>query len=634
MTATNFNEPLHPEWPSNVMVFKPTDDISEIKAKIQPTEDPLQPYAFDNDGPKGMTHTSAHHFDTKHYALLFAPGEYKDCDFEVGYYVGMAGLGKDAKGENAVRFTGNKSGPYVPALNKQLPYTGPTGSIPYNTSGLCLDTFWRSAANYSAEKTMWAVSQAAPLRRVHISNELQFGDGGAYSSGGFLANAEIEGDCNFIANQQWLSRCVDFKGAVQGGSWNIVFAGCKGNVPGNDVEVGEKVTTVEEKPEVRMEQPFIALNDQGNYELHVPKASTDKTTGCDLYSSNNEVRSFAQVKVAKPFLPTDKDGKYINHPDDTYNLITHEDEVLTLELQNALDDGKDLLLCPGIFFLAKPLIVKYPNQVILGIGLATLIAPQDGSPCIRVQAKTPGVRIAALMLEASKQIDSPNSTGANSDKVKSLLEFGEPHVTNDAGDAQNPGLISDVFTRVGGSNLDRSVTTDVMVRVHSGNVVGDNLWLWRADHVKLGPKEEANDPNFPLYHQVRIWEEKDGAKVKVDECVTKNAIEVRGNDVRMYGLFCEHTTEHQMVWKGERGSVTFFQCELPYDVDIDFAHDEFTGYFIHEDINVHTARGIGVYCNFQCYDVHAKSGLILPSKEGITLQNPFTRFLNNLGGIS
>lgn len=31
--------------------------------------------------------------------------------------------------------------------------------------------------------------------------------------------------------------------------------------------------------------------------------------------------------------------------------------------------------------------------------------------------------------------------------------------------------------------------------------------------------------------------------------------------------------------------------------------------------------------------MHAKSGLILPLKEGITLQNPFTRFLNNLGGI-
>jgi hypothetical protein len=39
-----------------------------------------------------------------------------------------------------------------------------------------------------------------------------------------------------------------------------------------------------------------------------------------------------------------------------------------------------------------------------------------------------------------------------------------------------------------------------MVRIHSGHVLGDNLWLWRADHVSLGPHEL---PNFPPldYHQ-------------------------------------------------------------------------------------------------------------------------------------
>ena len=232
----------------------------------------------------------------------------------------MHGLGKDAKGEDAVRFTtenSQESGPFVPALNKHLPYTSSTGSIAYNTSGLCLDTFWRSAENYSAEKTMWAVSQAAPLRRVHISKHLHFGDGGAYSSGGFLANAEVEGECDFIANQQWLSRGVDFKGDVSGGAWNIVFAGCEGNVPTPNILDGEKVVTVEEKPVVRMEKPFIVMNAEGNYELHVPKVITDMTSGSDLGSSNSEIRSFNQVKVAKTYLPTDEDGNYINHPSET-----------------------------------------------------------------------------------------------------------------------------------------------------------------------------------------------------------------------------------------------------------------------------------------------------------------------------
>jgi len=233
------------------------------------------------------------------------------------------------------------------------------------------------------------------------------------------------------------------------------------------------------------------------------------------------------------------------------------------------------------------------------------------------------------MLEASIQ---QQTYGKGPDGKSCLLSFGEVDVTDDAGDANNPCLISDIFTRVGGANLDRSVNTDIMVRVHSGHVVGDNLWLWRADHVKLAEGEEPNAPPL-LYHQVRIWEEKDGVKTRIDECITKNALEVTGDDVKMYGLFCEHTTEHQCVWKGERGSTTFFQCELPYDVDIDYAHDQFTGYHVHESVEKHTARGVGVYTNFQCYDVDVQAGIQVPSKAGIILHNPFTKFLDSKGSI-
>ena len=89
--------------------------------------------------------------------------------------------------------------------------------------------------------------------------------------------------------------------------------------------------------------------------------------------------------------------------------------------------------------------------------------------------------------------------------------------------------------------------------------IGENLWLWRADDVRLGPNEEPNDPNFP-YHQVQMWEDgvdNDGKKIKikVNECSVKNALEVNGDDVKMYGLFCDHTTAHQLVWRGEGGKV-------------------------------------------------------------------------------
>ena len=246
-------EPNQPEWPINVMIFEPSDDIQAIKDKIKYTEDPPKtfdeqwyaPYPFnelDDDGkPKNTkdkyqlsntgkevtTHTSRNHFSTKHWALLFKPGEYKNCDFEVGYYVQMAGLGKTAKGEGSVRFTGEQSGPFVPALNKDMPtpengqpsFLVRAGSITELNAGLCLDTFWRSAENFSAEKVMWAVSQAAPVRRVHVKTELTFGDGAAYSSGGFVANAEVEGNTTYAANQQWFSRGVKFGSKVEGGAW-------------------------------------------------------------------------------------------------------------------------------------------------------------------------------------------------------------------------------------------------------------------------------------------------------------------------------------------------------------------------------------------------------------------------------
>ncbi len=664
------DEPKQPEWPMNVKVFHPPEDgldadgikkhIDQIKADIAHTQDPQEEYVFMpwNDGVAAKdaeeaakmkadykaqpdhktdkTYTSGNHFSTKHYALLFAPGEYKDCDFEVGYYVGMAGLGNTATGEGAVRFTGEKSGPFVDALNKQLAFVD-GGTIAYWNSGLCLDTFWRSAENFSAENVRWAVSQAAPIRRIDVKKDLTFGEGGAYSSGGFVANAKVGGTCDYIANQQWFSRGVQFDGKAQGGSWNTVFSGCSGNVPPHGKSEGgnDLVNSVEETPKVRLEKPYIVINGK-DYELHVPKVTTTETTGAHLDGSDTEVRCFSKVKVGKAILPTDEFGNYAEYDDATFNKLTDEDAKLTLELQKALDEGKDLVLSPGIYFLTQPLIVKKPNQVILGLGLATLIAPQNGAPCIRVEAGTPGVRIASLVLEASVQ-DGTFSEYANSDKVRSLIDFGEPDKTGteDPGDPSNPGLIADLFTRVGGSNLDRTVSTDAMVRIFAGHVIGDNLWLWRADHVKLDKEngEKANDPRFELYHQVRIWDMDenlepvlvDGKRVRVDECICKNAIVVEGNDVKMYGLFAEHTTEDQMIWKGERGSVSFFQCELPYDVDESYAH---TGYHVHEDVKEHTGAGIGVYSNFTCFDVNAHTGLKFPSSEKVNIINPFTRWLN------
>jgi len=48
----------------------------------------------------------------------------------------------------------------------------------------------------------------------------------------------------------------------------------------------------------------------------------------------------------------------------------------------------------------------------------------------------------------------------------------------------NPGLVYDLYTRVGGDNdpAVANMTTQSTVIIYSGNVIIDNAWLWRADH--------------------------------------------------------------------------------------------------------------------------------------------------------
>ena len=284
-------------------------------------------------------------------------------------------------------------------------------------------------------------------------------------------------------------------------------------------------------------------------------------------------------------------------------------------LQKALNEGKDLVLSPGLYPLESSLTVKTANQVILGLGYATLIAPENGSPCIRVQSRVPGVRIAGIMLEAALK----GKTNGNA----SLLEWGDPNV-NDPGDASNPGVLSDVFARVGG--VYRDVSTDVMIQLHSGNIYGDNLWLWRADHVQLGPNEKANFPHIsPTYRQtVR------------GECEAKNGLVVGKGaiNVTMVGLFVEHTTEDQTIWDGDNGEVYFYQCELAYDVDNTFAENSFVGYRVGPQVTKHKAIGLGIYSNFRDHNVKVATAVVHPSNDGIQMKNIFTVKLDNQGQIN
>ena len=607
----NGDEPNPPKWPDSVVIVYDTDSKEEILAKVKPTQDP-----YDDEK---KTFNSGHHFSTYRYAVMFTPGIYKGIDLEVGYYSQVLGLGRTPQD---VRFVDCLYGPYVPALNRHLD--------PMH-NGSSLDTFWRSAENFQVQASkgmLWAVSQAAPLRRIHVQGNLKLSDGAAYSSGGHIANSIVEGTIDRGTQQQFMHRNVQFKD-TENGAWSMVYSGCTttgtGELQPNNGKDGTCAITVVSSPPLRMEKPYIAFRPtessdhktkigDGTFALHVPKpllasSNPQLVVGPLLDGSHEEVRDFTWVRVVAPDEPVGR-------------------------IQEALDQGKDVVLAPGIFALKKTLELSKPGQVFLGIGLATLIAPTDGSPCIHVASGVPGVRVAGVMLEASER-DS-----ISCGQLSSLLEWGEPGV-KDSGTHDRPGGLFDVFCRVGGytrtekedgtplsadeiKKVRKSVSVDAMVRIHSGHVYGDNLWLWRADHAILTKTEKANYPSIsPIYHQA-----------EQDEFRVGTGLTVTGDDVQIYGLAVEHANGHQTVWTGERGLVVFYQCELPYGVTQEtFGDRNFRGYLVGDNVRTHTLHAPGVYSNFRNERVQVLAAIQHPSSPSIDIVHPFTVRLDNCFGI-
>ncbi|NED83516.1 coagulation factor 5/8 type domain-containing protein, partial [Streptomyces sp. SID11233] len=115
-------------------------------------------------------------------------------------------------------------------------------------------------------------------------------------------------------------------------------------------------------------------------------------------------------------------------------------------LNQALDQGLNLLFTPGIYHLNKTVNVNRANTVVLGLGYATLI-PDNGVTALKV-ADVDGVKLAGLLLDAGA-VNSP-----------SLLEVGTAgsHVDH----AANPTSVQDVFARVGGAGPGKVTTAFVV----------------------------------------------------------------------------------------------------------------------------------------------------------------------------
>jgi hypothetical protein len=477
-------------------------------------------------------------FGSNRYAYLFKPGRY-DLDVQVGFYTQVLGLGPSP---DDVAITG--------AVRCKARWMA-------NNNATC--NFWRCVENLSVTPTqdqninIWAVSQATALRRVHVKGALNLWDGG-WSSGGFIADSKIDGQVNSGSQQQWLSRNSEW-GGWKGANWNMVFVGIVSPPAGRWPD--PPYTVIDATPVIR-EKPYLFIDAAGQYQVMVPSLSTNGTQGTTWSGTTT------------PGTPIPIDRFYLAHPETDH----------AASINAALSSGKNLLLTPGIYHLENCIRVMRPGTVVLGLGYPTLQV-NNGTPALTI-ADVDGVKVGGVLLEA----------GANPSDT--LLQVGEP--SSRKTHAADPVFLWDLFCRVGGAQAGKATC---MVTINSHDVVGDNFWLWRADHGR-GAGWNSN-PN-------------------------KHGLIVNGDNVTVYGLFVEHTQEYQTLWNGNGGRVYFYQSEMPYDPPSQEAwkHGTVNGYASYklaDSVTSHDAWGLGVYCVFYAAPVVAENAIETPSAPGVRMHH-------------
>ncbi len=407
----------------NVIVF----DSSMPTSQIQATVNTIASKQVSNQ------------FGTDRYALLFKPGTYGSSsdplNFQVGYYTSIAGLGRspgDVVINGSVYVHNQCDGTFCTALNN----------------------FWRSLSNLTINVTtpnfgcyngeFWAVSQAAPMRRVDVNGFATLMDyctQPSFASGGFIADSRFSDTIVNGSQQQWLARNSAL-GNWTNGVWNQVFSGAVG-APAecfpSQASCGGPYTTLPTSPVTR-EAPYLYVDSGGNQNVFVPSAQkrSSGTTWAD---------------GATPGTSISIDRFYIAKPSDSAATIN-----------SALRTGRNLILTPVIYHLDQSISVTRPDTVVLGLGFPTLI-PTNGNAAMTT-ARAKGILISGVMFDAGP-VSSPV-----------LLQVGNGHARSD-NESSDPSTLSDVFFRIGGAEPGSATTSLV---VNSNNVILDDIWAWRADH--------------------------------------------------------------------------------------------------------------------------------------------------------
>ncbi|MEV2257798.1 coagulation factor 5/8 type domain-containing protein [Streptomyces anulatus] len=357
-------------------------------------------------------------FGTDRYALMFKPGTYDDINAQIGFYTQIAGLGLNP---NDTTFNGD--------------VTVDAGWFDGNAT----QNFWRSAENLTLNPVSgtnrWAVSQAAPFRRMHVKGGLNLApDGYGWASGGYIADSKIDGQVGPYSQQQWYTRDSSV-GGWGNGVWNMTFSGVEG-APANSFPE-PPYTTLDTTP-ISREKPFLYL-DGDDYKVFVPEKR-----------ENARGISWGNGTPAGESIPLDQ-----------FYVVKEGADAATINA--AVEQGLHLLFTPGVYHIDETINIDRADTVALGLGLATII-PDNGVTAIKV-GDVSGVKLAGLLVDAGP---------VNSE---TLIEVGPENASADH--SANPTSLQDVFVRIGGAGPGKATTSIV---VNSDDTIIDHTWVWRADH--------------------------------------------------------------------------------------------------------------------------------------------------------
>lgn len=533
----------NPDFGPNVHIYDTGTPISTIQAQL-------------DDAFNAQLRSPTAQFGPQRHAFLFKPGRYNGVHANLGFYMSVAGLGLNP---DDVTLTGN--------VNVDSGWN-------YGDTANATQNFWRSAENLAlipdGGTDRWAVSQAAPMRRIHIIGNLHLGpsnqgNGQGYASGGYIADSKVDGSISSGSQQQWYTRDSNI-GVWYDGVWNMVFSGVAGAPPN---AFPSPPHTVLATTPVSRDKPYVYVDGAGKYRVFVPSLRT-----------NASGASWAGGTTPGSSIPMSQ--FYVARPSDS-----------TATLNAALAQGLNLFFTPGTYQLSETLRVTRANTVVMGVGFPTLV-PNNGVDAMSV-ADVDGVRIAGFLFDAGT-VNSQN-----------LLLVGP--AGSSASHAANPTTVQDVYFRIGGAVAGKATNSLV---VNSHDTIIDHIWAWRADHGSSATGWTVNTADTGMIVN--------GNNVLATGLFVEHyqKYQVLWNGQNGKTIFFQsempYDPPNQATWRGDA---------LGY-----------ASYKVGSGVSSHEAWGLGSYCYFNVNPaIHADRGFEGPAVPGVRFHSVFTVSLGGVGVI-